>query len=249
MLGLHNGLFIFHILFGSAALILFWMPALTPKGSLDHIRFGRYYANVMYGVALSGALMSLLVLSDPLSIHGQHTPAHQAQQAASQIRGFSWFLLYLSLLTLTSVRHGILVLKCKQNRQLLRQPKHLLLTSGLVLGGGALLLLGLQANKVLHIIFALLGMILGGQMLHYSFRHQLTPRQWWIEHLGAMIGSGIGAYTAFFAFGGRQLLSGIGQWQLAFWIAPGVVGGLVITWLARKYQRQFCEQKAPTSDK
>lgn len=58
---------------------------------------------------------------------------------------------------------------------------------------------------------------------------------WLKEHLGAYIGSGISAYTAFISFGGRQVFDTSGDLQLAMWVAPGVVGALFIFFLSRKY--------------
>jgi hypothetical protein len=63
---LHSFTFVLHIIFGSMALILFWLPLASKKGSLDHIKFGRYYAKVMYVVAASGAVMAMLVIYSPL---------------------------------------------------------------------------------------------------------------------------------------------------------------------------------------
>ena len=51
-----------------------------------------------------------------------------------------------------------------------------------------------------------------------------------------MIGSGIGAYTAFLAFGGRVMFSDMGQYQILFWVAPGIIGGTAISLLVRKYK-------------
>ncbi|GGO68623.1 hypothetical protein [Bowmanella pacifica] len=236
---LYSLLLMLHIMLGSAALLLFWIPAFTRKGSLDHVKFGRYYANTMYMVAGSGLLICLLVLAAPLHIHGNNQSVVDVNQGVLNIRLFAVFLLYVSWLTLTSVRHGMLVLRVKQHRHLLRRPMHLTWLVGLTIGGLALLGLGLWYSKVLHIIFGVLGAIIGGQMLLYCFRRHITPRQWWIEHLGAMIGSGIGAYTAFITFGARQLLAGAGYWQLLFWVAPGVIGALVIGHLSRRYHAQF----------
>ncbi|GAA0341830.1 hypothetical protein GCM10009092_02980 [Bowmanella denitrificans] len=228
-----------HIMVGSAALLLFWIPAINRKGSLDHIKFGRYYANTMYMVAGSGMLICVLVLIAPLAIHGLDLDKLSPEQARLNIRLFALFLLYLSWLTLASVRHGMLVLRVKQNRILLRSVSHLALLSLLTIGGVSLFGLGLWFNKVLHIIFGILGTIIGSQMLIYCWRRRIGPRQWWIEHLGAMIGSGIGAYTAFLTFGARQVLAAAGYWQLFFWVAPGIIGAVVIAHLSRKYQLEF----------
>ena len=93
----------------------------------------------------------------------------------------------------------------------------------------------------LAVIFGLLGTTVGAGFLRYSFKATLTKLEWWIEHLGAMIGSGIACYTAFFAFGGSRLFIDHGNLRLLSWTLPGVVGFVVIRYLSGKYQRRFAD--------
>lgn len=239
MTSLHSGLFIAHIILGSMALILFWLPIVTKKGSLDHQKFGRHYGFVMYAVALTGALMALLVIWAPVQIKG-HILKSALDPAASVyvIRIFWGFLLYLSLITYVSVRQGFAVSTYKQNRQPLRTLSHLLPIVVLILAALTMLWLGLAHSRVLHSLFAVLGILIGFGMLRYIFKAQCSKNEWIIEHFSAMIGSGIGAYTAYFAFGGRHLFENLGQLQLIFWVVPGLIGALAILRLSRKYQRQ-----------
>lgn len=237
MTTLHSILLGFHILLGGMALALFWMPIAMKKGSLDHIKYGVIYARIMYAVAATGAIMSLLVLSDPLLLKKSYISSGTDLDAfVARIRAFSLFLLYLCLLTFASIRHGLLVLRCKANRQLLRSPAHMLTLGTLLAGGIALLSMGVVRHNTLHIIFAILGITIAAQMLRYCFAEQINNKQWVIEHFSAFIGSGIGAYTAFLAFGGRTLFSGLGEWQIIFWITPGLIGGIASGILSRNYK-------------
>jgi hypothetical protein len=222
------------------ALITFWIPIATKKGSINHIKFGRYYGYIMYAVALSGALMAALVLIDPMAIKGHLLKSNGNQVAfVETIRIFWAFLLYLSLLTYVSVRQGFAVLKYKQNILALKNINHLTPIALLGLSGVAMIYLGIQGGRSLHIVFGVLGLLISISMLRYCLAKELKPKQWVIEHLGAMIGSGIGAYTAFFAFGGRQLFENLGELQLVFWIAPGVVGSIAVAALSRNYTAKF----------
>lgn len=232
----HNLLFICHILVGSMALLLFWAPIVTKKGSLDHIKFGRYYGNIMYLVALTGALMAVMVMYDPIAIKGDMLkPDGDEEKFTQSIRVFWGFLLFLSLLTYVSIRQGFAVLQHKRDLSALGTPTYLAPLFLLVIGGAVLLYLGIQSTLVLHIIFGILGITIGTGMLRFCLTSKHSPNRITIEHFSAMIGSGIGAYTAFVAFGGRQIFENIGSWQLIFWIAPGVVGSIAITLLSRKY--------------
>ena len=85
-------------------------------------------------------------------------------------------------------------------------------------------------------VFAPLGLMIAWGQLRFIFAKEVEPKAWLVEHLSGYIGTGIGAYTAFFAFGGRTLFSDIGAWQYAFWILPGVIGNIAVVLLARKYR-------------
>jgi hypothetical protein len=41
----------------------------------------------------------------------------------------------------------------------------------------------------------------------FCLAKSVSVNRWLVEHIGAFIGSGIGAYTAFMAFGGRSMLA------------------------------------------
>ena len=234
---LHSFTFVLHILFGSTALLLFWVPIVSKKGSLDHLQFGRYYAKVMYVVAASGAIMALLVIYAPLTIKYQFIDNNTDTQAlALKLRIFWSFLLYLSLLTFSNIRHGILVVKNKAQHSRMRSPIHLLTITMLLVGGLGLLMLGAAQGDFLHIVFGLLGTVLAVRMASFCLARTVKKNAWLVEHIGAFIGSGIGAYTAFIAFGGRRLLVDLGDLQMVFWIAPGIIGGIVISRMSRKYQ-------------
>jgi hypothetical protein len=98
-----------------------------------------------------------------------------------------------------------------------------------------LLYFGYLHSMMLLIVFAVLGVFVGLTMLHYCLRSKIAERQWVLEHISSFVGSGIGAYTAFIAFGGRALFSDLGSWQIVFWIAPGVVGTIASALLCKRY--------------
>ena len=246
MILIHQMAFYLHVGFGTCALFLFWVPVFTRKGNVGHKRFGRIFTSAMYVVSISGATMASLDLLSPLTVHAATlipgTP--EAVQAASQVRGTAMFLLSLSILVLTSTRQGWLAILHKANRQPLRHPLHLGLCGLLVLAGFSLFITGLLSNSVLFMVFAVLQIVSGINCLRYNLKKELQPKEWWIEHLNGLIGSGIGAYTAFFVFGGSRLLSGLfdnafNDASMILWIAPGVIGSIAIVVLSRRYRARF----------
>jgi hypothetical protein len=158
MITMHSLLIVIHIIFGSMALILFWVPIATKKGGLDHRKFGRHYANTMYAVAASGAVMALMVISAPLIIKHQFVNENtDTKQLALNLRISCTFLLYLRLITFVNIRHGILVLKNNRQHSNIRQRPHLFSIGLLLVGGLMLFSLGVIYSYTLHMIFGVLG--------------------------------------------------------------------------------------------
>lgn len=225
-----------HIIFGSASLILFWIAMTAPKGRTNHVKFGGFYHSAMYTVAISGAFTAVLVLWDPMTIHGSRLTDSGKQVAfISHYRLFFSLLLYLSVLVYAALRQGTLSLKYKQQPSKLQKPDVLLANITLIISAPALFYFGFDMNQKLPMIFSVLGLVSGMSNLRYAFLASKNSKAWLREHIGAMIGTGIGAHTAFFAFGGRTLLSGIGEWQMVFWIAPGIIGSIAIRHFTKKY--------------
>jgi uncharacterized membrane protein YidH (DUF202 family) len=246
MLLVHQYALYLHIALGSCALIIFWIPVFTRKGNMDHKHFGRYFTGAMYAVAFSGITMTSLDLLFPLAMHAANASltAAEAQSFSAEVRSLALFLLSLSMLVLSSTRQGWLSIQHKADRSKLRTPLHTILCASLVVIGSILFVSGVRNGSVLYMIFAVLQVASGVGSLRYNFKQQLKPKEWWIEHLRGLIESGIGAYTAFLVFGGRQLLNSIfgdsfSDIGIILWITPGVVGGIAIGYLSRHYENRF----------
>lgn len=236
MNNLHAFLFVSHIIVGSMALLLFWIPLFTAKGGLDHRKFGGYYLKTMYAVAATGAIMAIIVIADPIGIKGhQLSNPENTERFVLQVRLFWGFLLHLSLITFVSVRHAITVLRHKSNPLSLKQAHYILPLVLLFISGIGFIILGMSFGKVLHMIFGILGVFISLGMLRYCVRTTNKPKAWLAEHISATIGSGIGAYTAFISFGARHLLENLGSYQIVFWVAPGIIGSIAIALLSRKH--------------
>ena len=216
---------------------------LAKKGSQLHVVSGKIFSNGMLIVSVSGLVMSAFLLLDPIAVRypeGGLAP-EKAARVIEQNRNLGIFLLMLSLLVFVNVRHSILVLKAKADRSKLKNINHLGSIMSLLLAGVGVGLLALDKGNVLFAIFSLLSIVSSIGLARYIFKPELKPREWIIEHLTNIIGSGIGAYTAFFAFGGRRVFSEIfvGQMQLIPWVLPGIIGTVASIYLANKYRKQY----------
>ncbi len=241
MTSLHGLLVNTHILFGAASLVLFWIPVIAKKGSPTHVRAGRYYSIAMYVVSVSAFVASVLVLADPIGIRrpGLEIDGEEAAELADGFRVGSLFLLMLSVLVFSSIRHGLAALRERRQPGILRTPWHrgMIVTLGVM--GLAVGAIGISRGLVLLMIFGGISIAASIGMFRESLPERLSTSERTIAHLGGMIGSGIGAYTAFFAFGGARLLSDLlpGQWQTLSWVIAPVIGTIAISRLTRRYRR------------
>lgn len=225
-----------HIAVGSIALILFWVPLRFPKGSPAHERSGRYYANCMYFVAGSGLLLAVLVLSDPMYFKAElYRPDSNDEAVTSAIRQFWSFLLFLCFLVLTNVSHAMSVLRVKTNIKKMRSIRYLAYPVMLLISSAWVLYMGIKNTHMLFLAFSVIGFMSSIDTIRYCLRTEITRDDWMAAHIGNICGSGIGVYTAFFAFGGRSLFAAFGQWQLVFWIAPAIIGTFLISKTIKRY--------------
>ena len=232
-----------HISIGFVSLLLFWVPVLSRKGGRLHLLYGRWYSNAMYVVAGSAISLSILLLVDPIAAKFPlaNFDAEKISQIQVDQKYTGLFLLAISVLVLSSIRHGLLTIASKKDHSLMRAPSHLAL-NGLLVGMGVFLFYtAMEIGHTLFFIFGTLCFVLGLQNLRYSLKKEVLPMEWLIAHLGAMIGAGIGSYTAFFVFGASRLFAELlsGYWSLVPWVLPGVIGGIATGILSRKYQLKY----------
>lgn len=240
---IHQISFFLHVVTGGLALLIFWVPMLSKKGNRTHRNYGEIFVYGMYAVSISGFIMTLLVLADPIGIRKpeRNLTFEEANDLAYQYRIFAGFLFMLSLLVFSNIRQSILVLNAKAERQILRSTQHIALLCFLGCSGIVVAVIGFAQNILLFKIFSILSIVSSIGMLHYIFKPNLKPREWIIAHLGNIIGAGIAAYTAFFAFGGSRLFAAFlsGNLQVIPWVLPGIIGTIASIHLTKKYRKKF----------
>lgn len=240
---IHTTLLYLHIALGAVALLLYWLPVIARKGSKLHINAGKVFYYLMLIVSGSGIVLSLLGLYDPIGIYtaGKQMTAAQIERMLIWRIPVSQFLLLLSLLTWVTVRHAIGVLHAKNDRSMLRRwfyqgPVLVLFPTALYVAYQ-----GLTVGMPLLIIFAVVSLVTASTISLYVYKKEIKPRAWIIEHFSSMVGSGIAVYTAFFAAGGRRMLSQWlpEQWQLVSWLAAPVIGVTAMILLTGYYKRKY----------
>jgi len=240
---IHQFLLYFHITLGAAGLVVFWLPTLSKKGSPFHKRIGKIFVWTMFAISISGIIMSIMVLLDPIGVRAPERNLSLAQSLSlkQQSRETAVFLLMLSMLVFVNVKQSILVLKVKAERDWLKTPSTLipiglLLVTGIIVGIVAIIIV-----QPLFIVFSILSIVISYGSLKYIFKKELKEREWILEHMGNIFGAGIAAYTAFFAFGGRRFFDEIftGNMQLIPWILPSVIGVSATIYFSKKYSKKY----------
>ncbi len=195
----------------------------------------------MKAVALSGLVMTSMVWFDPVGIKGADlmVDGQIPQRKLEFFMLINLFLFLLSLLTWVTIRHATGSLFCKQNREPLKHwsyqaPVWLLVVVALYAAWQ-----GFVFNMPLVMVFAGISLVTSFSILAYLHTKTVTANRWLIEHASAMIGSGIAAYTAFFAFGGRALFAELltGHWIMLPWLIPSLIGVPATIWFKRRLSR------------
>ena len=208
-----------HIAFGAGSLIVFWIPVLGKKGGDMHIKAGKVYVFMMWVVVISSIFMSLINLYNGLYI-------------------IAAFLGFLAVITGHPLWYGMVILKYKKGLSSKVERINRILNWVLFLGGAGLflwaLLLRVQGQAILLMVFGIIGMSSAAPLLFR--KHRKT--NWLMEHIQGLLGTGIAAYTAFFAFGGSRLLGHIftNQWIIIPWILPTIIGIFGIKYYKKKMQ-------------
>lgn len=237
-----NLLIIVHVAAGMASLVLFWLPVAVVKGSKFHVRSGHWYARTMYAVAFSSLILSALILIDPVGIKhaGENLTQEQAFNIAQQRRGGALFLFSIGMLVVANIRHGLLTLGEDLSRVRTRAAGHSLLNAALASLALLLAYVSYSQSSILYLVFALLCGSTAYTNLRYAWRESVTRGDRIQSHLASMIGAGIASHTAFMVFGASRVLGEFlsGYWQLVPWVAPGVIGIIIINRLSRRYVRK-----------
>lgn len=210
-----------HVGAGFSALTMFFVPMFARKGGQVHNRVGWWYTYAMWIV-----IITAIVLSFFRGVNGQLTPA--------------LFFSFLAVLTGRPLYFALAVLKHKRgvSRNLLRWNIGLAVLTGLT--ALVLLTVGLgwwlvPDGDVLLLAFGIVGIFAAVTGLNDLRTLRNDPKSWITHHIGGMLVSAIAAFTAFFAFGGRQFFAEVftGNWQLVPWIAPTVLGTIAISYYKR----------------
>jgi hypothetical protein len=219
-----------HILCGTVGLVTFWIGVGSAKGGDAHRRYGTLFARTIFVTGLCAIGMSLISLGWPLETHPKLLDA-------ALVRGlFGWMMLYLAILTVGLVWHGVMSVRRKAEHGAHRAGWTIGIQLATILAAVNCAAQGYLIGQPLMIGMATIGVASGGTNLWFIFTEKPWRLQYVVEHFKALVGAGISVYTAFFAFGAVRFMpsQAFAAW---LWALPLSIGlGIIIHhWL--KYRR------------
>ena len=144
----------YHIIGGFLALCVFWIPIVTRKGRKIHRRSGWIYVAAISIVSISALYMGIYRLAWDALFDVDDIP-------------FSWFLIFIAILSGGAVWYGLRVLRYKKRSVAYRRPIDLLLPILLFISGIAISVYGWIIDFPLLKFFPIVGVFLGGAQLQY----------------------------------------------------------------------------------
>ena len=226
-----------HIVIGFVGLAAYWIPVLTKKGGVQHVRFGKVFALCGYIVATTAIMTTTLRFSRAL---------WEGVSIRDNVEGlgFLLFLFYLGWVTLGLVHHAVRTIRTRRDPDSIATPFHIAL--GVIPAVGSVLVIAWALafwSPVSIILLALspVGFLTGKQILEYVFRRPPEKMAWFYAHMNAMLGAGIAFHTAFLVFGSRIVLdlTILGDFNWVPWILPGVIGTIAGAVWEKRYRRKF----------
>lgn len=174
--------------------MLFWIPVFGKKGGQNHKKFGTVYAYLMLVTATMALGMGTNTILAPVDTH-----SHLTDWPPSRVQGiFGWMMLYLSILTISLVWHGLVTVRNKRQHLENRRWPNVGLNFLVIAAAFLCAYRGWLINEVLMMGIAVVG-----------------------------VGSGISVYTAFMAFGFVRLMPH-NALNPKMWSIPLVVGLAII---------------------
>lgn len=207
-----------HITCGSIALLCLLFPFISKWGGTMHRRSGWIFSLAMGGVSLTAWALSAFRLVDG-----------SADNDSDAI-----FLAHIGLLSGASVWMGLRAARLKQNIDR-RSWTDFTWPVALLLSSAGIFATGIARGDALWIVFATIGALGALGPLRYLLKPAGSRHEWMVQHLGSMGTGAISAVTAFFVVNGQGW--GLGKFALVLWIAPGILGGILISLLGARVRK------------
>ncbi len=207
-----------HVTTGAVGLVLFWVPVIGRKGGVNHRKFGKVFSYLMLVTASMAIGMGTCTILAPLETHPH------LSRPAEWVRGiFGWMMLYLAILTISLVWHGLATVRNKRRHLSNREWPNVALNVLVMIAALQCAYRGWLLDEALMMGIAVVGVASGITNLWFIFRDAPSRHGYQLEHVKAAVGAGISVYTAFMAFGFVRFMPS-NALNPKMWSIPLVVG-------------------------
>jgi hypothetical protein len=229
-----------HLTCVAAATILFWAAALTAKGGRIHRAAGRWFARAVYAAAVTGGVLAVVELIAPALVRPPDpSMSPEAFRAlVQQDRPVMWLALYVVLILVAPVQHGVATVAAGADPRRLKSVVHALLNALALASSFVLVPAAVVWQRPLYLLVVPIGFVVGLRNLSYAARARAVPVDWQREHFTSTLTAGITLHTTLLVFGtSRALAWPLTGWQaLLPWVLPALVGLVAIGWLRRVWK-------------
>lgn len=202
-----------HLVLGSVALVTFWLQMARGKGGASHRRWGFVYFGAMAGVLITALPMIGIALRRGQTVGG----------------------LFLGFLTLITVAAGIDAVRASRHRDSgawIRDPLSVGTTVLIALYSALLVVLYLRVHAGILLLMAAVGA--AGVVEAMLKMRRGRPYVWWVEHVSAVLATGIAVHIAFLSFGLRGL-TGVGGFSVWAFLVPIVAAQFFAAYFHRRF--------------
>jgi uncharacterized membrane protein len=214
-----------HIIGGFVALLVLWIPLVTRKGRKWHRKSGWVFVVSMAAVSVTALFMGIYRIGWDAGTDPDAIP-------------FSWFLIFISILSGGTAWYGIRVLRFKRRRTSHRSFVDLLFPALLLISSIGIMIYGWAIDFPLLQYFPIVGLFLGSTQLHYWISIPKVSSHWVVEHIVGMLSCSIATITAFTVFGAPRMLQ-IDSVNLFMWLLPTIIFVPLIIGLSIYYGRKY----------
>jgi hypothetical protein len=231
---LFQGLVVAHIMTGGFGALILWIPVLGRKGGVNHRLWGTRFCYALLATGCFAVGMSLLTLIDPLGTH----PHLIDRFDVVFIRAiFGWMMLHNGILTINLAWHGWRAIRTRSRETRDASTFNHGLQWVLMAAAIQCAWQGWLTDQKLMLGMAIVGLATAITNLLFLFKPKLERRHWLKEHVKALVGAGISAYTAFMAFGAVRLMPEMAL-NPVMWSIPLAVGITIIVFHWAKIELQ-----------
>jgi hypothetical protein len=233
---LFEAFLIVHVTTGAVGLVLFWIPVVGRKGDKAHRRFGMLFSRLMMVTASMAIGMATTTLFAPMETHPRQVALDWPQYRIEGI--FGWMMLYLAILTIHLVWHGVVTIRNKKDHLANRHWGNVGLNVFTIVAALVCAWRGWLISENLMMAFSIVGVASGLTNLWFIYTDAPSRVAYQLEHVKSIVGAGISVYTAFMAFGFVRL-SPDNALNPRMWAIPLVVGLAIIIYHQMRIRLAF----------